>query len=853
MSRTKGFFDSLPFEPDRFQREAADVIEAGESVVVTAPTGAGKTLVAETAVHLARANRTRAFYTTPLKALSNQKFADFRRDYGDEAVGLLTGDNSVNPDASIVVMTTEVLRNMIYVDSNALRDLGVVILDEVHYLQDRFRGMVWEEIIIHLPRKVPLVCLSATVSNASDFTAWVRSRRGPTRLVAEHHRPVPLESLYLVQDRHHGNEAHLLPVFVGGGGRSRPNEQIDRLLRPGRPRHGRYRTPRRNEVAELLATESLLPAIYFVFSRAGCDAAAERVASSALRLTSRTEAGEIRDAAERRTAHIAPRDLAVLGYDRWLSMLQAGVAPHHAGHVPAFKETVEELFLAGLVKLVFATETLSLGINMPARTVVLESLSKFTGESHELLRPGDYTQLTGRAGRRGIDTRGTAIVLFSQFVPFERVAAIAGAGSHALVSSFRPNYNMAVNMIANYSQDEAEQLLAASFGHFQRVQQQERIAEEISSARAELEAHRRAAECDRGDIWQFLDAERDGTAGATHGTIMRAFVRELEPGDVIEKAAIMGGNRAVMLARGLGSNPRMLILSDEGKVRRIKPEQLGHSATRVGVVALPEPFRPRDTTYQRQVVRLLRAWEPRGGDVLAAYGPGDGVTVDPVASCPDLPEHRASARRAGRAERRLERLDTRQQGPGGKAMLAEFRANLDLLKGWGYVDGWGLTAKGERLRFVYNELDLLVVESASAGHLSSLMPEELASLVSVFVYDPRAEVVPGRFATDDLTHRWLAIDQLAQRLGNAEEDHRLPRSRAPEPGFAELGYYWATGADLDDLLDDDDVAGGDFVRTCRQLIDLLLQLRDAFPELAETAAAAAKAIDRGVVAAGGME
>ncbi len=851
MSELERFFASQPFTPDRFQLEAAASIAAGESVVVTAPTGSGKTLVAEAAVHLARSRGVRAFYTTPLKALSNQKFADFRSVYGNDGVGLLTGDNSVNPEAPVVVMTTEVLRNMIYVDAAALHDLGVVILDEVHYLQDRFRGMVWEEIIIHLPRHIPLVCLSATVSNAGDFTEWVRSRRGPTALVVETERPVPLESLYLVEDRHREEGAVLLPVFVGTAARQRPNEQVDRMLRHGRNRRGRFRTPRRLEVAQLLAQEGLLPAIYFVFSRAGCDAAAERIAASGLRLTDSSERTRIRSIAEARTAHIAPRDLAVLGYDRWLDTLESGVAPHHAGRVPAFKEAVEELFLQGLVKLVFATETLSLGINMPARTVVLESLSKFTGESHELLRPGDYTQLTGRAGRRGIDREGTAIVLYSRHVPFARVAAIAAAGSHPLVSSFRPNYNMVANLIANYPRDRAEELLSASFGQYQRGRDRTLAEQEIAELEEEIAARRRLAECDRGSIWNFLDAERAGRPGASHGTVMRAFARELSAGDVLVGLGTGEERRNVMLARGLGSNPRLLLLSDEGRLQRVKPEELAETAVRLGSMDLPEPFRPRDPGYQREVVTLLRRFDPGPARGLAAYQ-GDGNDLDPVAACPDLAEHRTQVRNLRRAERslgrqrsRLERLDD--------GLLDEFKAILALLEEWDYASGWSLTAKGQRLRFVYNELDLLVVEAASRGVLSDLTPAELAALCSTFVYDPRAEVVPGRWPHGAIEERWERIESIAADLEAAEARHRLARTRSPEPGFAEFAYYWASGIDLEDLIGDDEVAAGDFVRTGRQLIDLLIQLRDAFGGLSETASEAVRAIDRGVIAAGGIE
>src|SRR3954467_11266859 len=438
------------FPLDDFQLQALDALDAGESVLVAAPTGAGKTVIAEHAVARAVASGGKAFYTAPIKALSNQKFHDLTALHGRATVGLLTGDNAINGDAPIVVMTTEVLRNMIYGRSGALRHLGVVILDEVHFLQDTYRGPVWEEVIVHLPHRVRLVCLSATVSNADELADWMTTVRGPTASIVEHKRPVRLENLYLVGDRS-AEKLHLLPTLIDG----RPNPEASRLdgeaVRGWRG-NGRQRsrrrlyTPRRVEVVERLDQEGMLPAIYFIFSRAACDDAAKACLDAGLRLTTGDERDRIREIVDRRLGAIEDRDLAVLGYGRFLAGLEAGVAAHHAGMVPPFKEVVEACFTAGLVKVVFATETLAVGINMPARAVVIEKLSKFTGERHQLLTPGEYTQLTGRAGRRGIDDLGFAIVLWSPFVTFEQVANLVSTRTFAISSSFRPTYNMAANL-----------------------------------------------------------------------------------------------------------------------------------------------------------------------------------------------------------------------------------------------------------------------------------------------------------------------------------------------------------------------------------------------------------------------
>ncbi len=839
----EAFFAAQPFDPDRFQREAVMRFERGESVVVTAPTGAGKTLVAEAAVHLTIKKGMRAFYTAPIKALSNQKYGDFASVYGPDQVGLLTGDNVINGDAPLVVMTTEVLRNMIYAESSALDRLGVVVLDEVHFLQDRYRGSVWEEIIIHLPREVPLVNLSATIANAAEFTDWVGSRRGPTGLVVESHRPVPLESLYLLNDRHREFRLELFPVFGRGG--ARPNPQVVKLLRRGRGRFRRFATPRRLEVAEALQRERLLPAIYFIFSRAGCDQAADMVAAARLGLTTDDERRVIRATAEAGTAHLAPADLDVLGYESWVGNLEHGVAAHHAGMVPAFKETVEELFAAGLISIVFATETLALGINMPARTVVLERLSKFTGESHEILKAGDYTQLTGRAGRRGIDVEGTAVVLHNNDLPFERVAAIAAEGSHPLVSSFQPTYNMAVNLVANYDQDRAEELLNASFAQFHVTQRRVALETSLDERETELDEYLQAAACERGDLWDYLEAE--GGRGHDHTSAMRDFVQRTHEGDVLQLSAA-ADDRWVLLARSWGASPRLLLLGTDGDSRRFAPEDLPPTLSIVGTIPLPQPVRSRDGAYQGKVARMLREWEPPSAVRPLAFA--DDVGGNPVGTCPRLAEHLSWVRRAEKVDRDVRRL-RRRLGRSDETLVGRFRAVLAMLQQWGYTEGWALTEKGDQLRFVYNELDLLLTESVTDGLFADLDGPEVAALASMFTFEARAAGSDGGWPTKDTAVRGEALLELSYRLAAAERDHKLPQTRAPDAGFAVVAHAWAHGVELEDLFDDDDMAAGDFVRNCRQLLDLLRQLRDTFPSLAPAARRAIAGIDRGVVAAGG--
>ncbi|MFM8305332.1 MAG: DEAD/DEAH box helicase, partial [Actinomycetota bacterium] len=579
---------------DPFQVDACAAVDAGRSVLVAAPTGSGKTLVAEYAIEAALDRGAKAFYTTPLKALSNQKFTDFAQRYGRDRVGLLTGDNTIRGEAPVVVMTTEVLRNMIYADSPTLRGLGVVVLDEVHYLQDRTRGPVWEEVIVHLDHEVPLVCLSATVTNAQEVADWIASVRGATDAVVEEQRPVTLRNWYMAGERGRDDPV-LLPTFVGAPDRRsglQPNPEAQRLAGPVPRRHptgkrGRLRTPRRDEVVELLDQQAMLPAIVFVFSRAGCDQAVDQTRTARVALTTGSERAEIRRIADAHTAGLADDELAVLGVPAWRDALEAGVAAHHAGLVPPLKEAVEEAFTAGLVKVVYATETLALGVNMPARTVVIEKLTKFTGERHEFLTPGEYAQLTGRAGRRGIDAEGNAVVLWSPFVHFDQVASLAARGSDPLVSAFRPTYNMAANLVARYDRPTAHRLLNLSFAQFRADRDVVVLERELDRARSRLDRARAGS------------ADPPAPRPTTRAAVANAL-DALGPGDVL-----LTGRRAtrtVVIGRDGRAGDHRLLVVDTGKdVRRLGPDDFADPPVAVARIDLPEPYAPRSPAFRRAV------------------------------------------------------------------------------------------------------------------------------------------------------------------------------------------------------------------------------------------------------------
>jgi ATP-dependent RNA helicase HelY len=472
------FEADLPFTLDEFQLEAFDALESGQSVLVSAPTGSGKTLVAAFGVHRALCARGKAFYTTPLKALSNQKYSELAATYGEDHVGLLTGDTTLRPRAPVVVMTTEVLRNMLLAGSDLLESLHTVVLDEVHFIQDPYRGGVWEEVLVLSPPQVRFVCLSATVNNAQELGGWLRSVRGDTAVIVERHRPIDLRHHFAVH-RREDQATLLVPLLEPNGKPAGEGLRVDQACRralQGRPGrwHGSgrgprlpYRSPRRTEMVEELEVRDMLPGIVFIFSRAACDDAVGQMVRDGVRLTDAHERNAIRQVVERRVEPLSDEDLRVLGYGEWLEGLERGVAAHHAGLVPVFRETVEECFAEGLLKVVFATETLSLGINMPARSVVIERFTKYGGSGRAMLTSGEYLQLTGRAGRRGLDEEGHAVVAWSNEVSFAEAARVAAAPPPDLRSAFRPTYNLAVNLVSRFDRATAERVLERSFAQWQ--------------------------------------------------------------------------------------------------------------------------------------------------------------------------------------------------------------------------------------------------------------------------------------------------------------------------------------------------------------------------------------------------
>lgn len=823
------FADTLPFELDRFQTDANEALEQGSNVLVAAPTGAGKTVVADFAVYLAQQQNAKAFYTTPIKALSNQKYHDLVALYGPDKVGLLTGDTSINSEADIVVMTTEVLRNMLYEHSTTLQALRYVVLDEVHYLADRFRGPVWEEVIIHLPQSVRIVGLSATVSNVEDFADWIASVRGETKLVVSEHRPVPLEQYVLVQRdprtepelfdlyRHDDNgrpttklNARLtnrLDEYMRREQRRRGAERPDR--RKGRGRHGRPESrsarqveryqPKRWAVVDELNFLGMLPAIYFIFSRNGCDEAVDQCLDAGLRLTSDDEALRIRSIVDEMIeGQLTHDDLKTLHFARFRHALEEGFAAHHAGMVALFKQIVERLFEEGLIKVVFATETLALGINMPARSVVIEKLEKYDGTGIVGLTPGEYTQLTGRAGRRGIDTIGNAVVVDHRGFTPETAVALSSKRVYPLHSSFKPTFNMAVNLLNTSDYETARITLDHSFAQWEANESAWQIEARIDALTAALAGYAEAMTCEYGDFTDLL--------------------------------------RIRMQLNELQKNER----------RKLKHEVFATNAD-------------KSRAFRRLDARIAKLKELEHGH--------------PCKQCPDFQDHMKWGHRWMRETRELERLRQRYDSRTG-SVARQFDRICEILDRLGYLertdhDGvrdYTLTEQGQLLRRLYSERDLVLAQAITEGVLDDLSAPQIAALLSSLLYEARRGEggEPRRYPGGPhglVAQRARELKYLDEQVLVLCEDAGMDSYLQPlDFGIVDIIYDWACGDSLAQVLEHSELTGGDFVRNAKRLADVLQQIAVAEPYMGEQHAMLAArareafdAVNRGIVAYSGVD
>jgi ATP-dependent RNA helicase HelY len=954
------FARSLDFELDDFQREACRSLQEGRGVLVAAPTGAGKTIVGEFAIYLALERGLKAFYTTPIKALSNQKFSELAAKYGAANVGLLTGDTTINGEAPVVVMTTEVLRNMLYAESETLGDLGFVVMDEVHYLADRFRGAVWEEVIIHLPTEVQVASLSATVSNAEEFGAWLDTVRGDTDVIVSEHRPVPLWQHVMVgreivdlfagdttfdeiapqipdtdvpdlSDVEDAVDEATLPAearkitaksFVastarqavtgpefevnpdllamarsesrmnfngrfGHGGRSRRRQDRYRDERQNTEQRSPVRKASRPQVIESLNRQGLLPAITFIFSRAGCDAAVAQCAASGLWLTTEREQQIIAQRVDEASHEIPADDLDVLGFWGWRDGLIRGFAAHHAGMLPTFKEVVEKLFADGLVKAVFATETLALGVNMPARCVVLEKLEKFNGEAHVNITAGEYTQLTGRAGRRGIDVEGHAVVLWQPGTDPAAVAGLASRRTYPLNSSFTPTSNMSINLIAQFGRVRAREILESSFAQFQADRSVVGLARQVRGREESLAGYAKSMECHLGDFTEYARLRRELSdteqfAARDHQRARKSRVADsltrLIPGDVISvSSGRLAGHAVVLDVDPNAREPRPSVLTSDNQLRRIGVHDLDGPISPVTRIRIPKSFNAKVPKSRRDLAASMRhavsdeAPRARRNSRHEDFGLGSraqdqeqkitelrrALRAHPCHGCSEREDHARWAERWWKLRKETDGLIRQIQGR-TNTIAKTFDRVCDVLSAYGYLETNDagmvtISTDGQRLRRIYGEKDLLISQSIRRGAINDLDAAELASLASTLVYQakredrglrPKMPSVSLETAVDIVVREW-------SQLEDTEERNRLPLTGEPELGLMWPMYKWAKGRHLQDVLSGTDLAAGDFVRWAKQVVDLLDQLAkipQLDPRLTRICRESIDLVRRGVVA-----
>jgi ATP-dependent RNA helicase HelY len=785
------FAATLPFELDPFQREAIAKLDAGRGgVLVSAPTSSGKTVVAEYAIFRALQEGSKVIYTTPLKALSNQKYHDFVREYGEATVGLVTGENTINDEAPVVVMTTEILRNLIYEDLKRLDMVRYVVLDEVHYIDDFPRGSVWEEIVIQAPTTMKMVGLSATIGNFKDIADWMAENRGGMETVFHDVRPVELKLWLAMHNR-------FFPLFKSDGAIdqrtwSKAAEEEEASYRVG----GFSRLPSNDllQVIEELKRLDILPAIYFIFSRRGCREALQRCSYHELDLTTAEEKEAIDRVAAERLQGLKDRDEESL-FRRMVDarLLRRGLAEHHAGLLPYHKEMVEELFQRGLIKVVFATETLSLGINMPARGVVVSSFTKFDGANFSNLTTGELTQLMGRAGRRGIDVIGHGVILKESDVEVGTIYEVAMGPTLVVESKFLPSYNMALNLLRIYTPDQADALMERSFGQFQKRLAEDRTRERLANVRARLADIRHLwddHEVSIDDVAQYFKLEDRRRA-------IRIELKRLRREAGAERRGRRGRSRA------LGSSGRL--------VQRLEVEARG-------------------LLERQKKLKLVRS--PRFGEYLQKYA-----------------EIRSLQKELDGGEREL----TGQMDEYARKLRRLSR----ILTEAGFLAHDRPTDKGLFASRIYGENTILVTEAVWLGWLEGLAPEELCAVLVMLAAEDRERGrdrqprAPRRYPTPAIAQTARLVRSLYFRFADMERDLDEPNLRQPSHDYIDFAYRWSAGEPLDKIPLPANVDIGDAIKSMKALYSLLRQLewavRQAKSPLYETVSRAVAQMERDVI------
>lgn len=886
------FVSDLPFRLDPFQLKAILAISEGRSVLVAAPTGTGKTVVAEFAVRMALSRDLRAIYTTPIKALSNQKFRDFRARYGDR-VGLLTGDLVENPGGRLLVMTTEVARNMLVQDRDSFQDVGCLVFDEVHYLADPERGTAWEESILLAPSHVPLVCLSATVANAGEVAEWIRATGREVSLVESFERAVPLRHRYYLQGSLH-------PILDGAAPPPTPTlpktrGQPTEGARTGNSRWCRSRRgvevpsgPDSPEVVRALAAADLLPAIYFLFSRKAVETAAE--ACQRLNLLSHRQMAEVRLLTQRRMAELPPEDRELDQVQRLLALLPRGIAFHHAGLLPPLKTLVEELLASGRLKAVFATDTLALGINVPARSVVVGEMVKFDGTGRRPLLAGEYRQLTGRAGRRGMDSVGYSVLLDSPWVGFDRTLEIATGEVAPLESAFRPGYNTVINLWrGSGDEDRLARLIAGSLRQFQEGNRVRTLARERDELASTLAAIPPGCALDGGSIdWlerekalqreheraeSVLEAARRDRS-ALEGSIIqwpwrytknqkREWLRSARTGAAVYSRKWGWGLRLGPSSAGIGAflfgetvvdlasyadldylpdPPLLSDLPDDLTSMCARADASGNgleaddlrklsaALARLDTPDLEATARDAADAARANCAAALAAAEERVASARERLRNASlALEKNPCRSC----HLRASHRRANRQRRNTTELLAvveREMASAGaesrRRAQRTLRSIRSVLETLGYMAVGQPTSKARALTKLFDSNSLIVAELLDWGVLADVSAPELAEVASWFAFDREGS---GRAisTSERLARLRSAAETVAKKVLEVEHRFGVNLSHPLAPQFRGVALAWATGATLSDLSARSGLAEGDIVFALQKTIDLCRQIGQA--------------------------
>ncbi len=781
----------FPFALDDFQLEAIRHLRDGKSVVVCAPTGSGKTVIAEYAVEMALMENKRCFYTTPLKALSNQKLYDFRQKFGENKVGLLTGDISINRDAPVVVMTTEVFRNMLYgtilgeVGRN-LKDVAYVVLDECHYMNDSERGTVWEESIIYAPHDVQLVALSATVANARELTTWIDETHGATELIVSNHRPVPLRFHYFGDQR-------IYPLLNPGGGvnsllknrfgRKRRFEH-DKRRRPGGLNMGTHPA----DVLAVLSARNMLPVIYFLFSRRGCEEAMKR--ARGIPLLSDEEAQTLRKSVDEFTAS-NPN----LKNHPHLFYLLEGMAVHHAGMLPSWKMMVEKLFQRGLLKVVFATETLAAGINMPARSTVISSLTKRSDEGHRDLTASEFLQMSGRAGRRGMDEVGHVVVLHNSFEPVDDAARLATAPADPLASRFTPSYGMVLNLLERHRLEEARELVERSFGQFKTNHVLEPLFVERMDAEVELsDLVKPLCPGEIGDL--NLYAKRLGAIRAKHKQLkhMEKGLRSSKKRSATKSGA---DRRDTKSGAGLGT-------------------RFGADAARQAAALSGADVEPPEDAWSdgEQALANMRS------DISNLLGEAYSM---PCHGCPVQKPCSKQTSRISQLEKKIKDLSRRIDRETGKYWRT-FEALADILKMQGYLDADVPTRLGRTAACIRGTNELFLTEVVVNGLFDHLAPPELAAVLTALVQEEgRGHEMLRIRVSPNVDAALEELGRLARKIKRLQKDFDVELPVEYSAQFSGLTEMWARGASWEQIRLSSQFDEGDVVRSFRRTLDLCRQ------------------------------